>query len=108
VEEAFDASIGLEVSRERGLPVLPIGDSPALFRVDGELADPVRIFLKASSLPLVSSNSCLATASAVFALTSSSKSASAGTGCWLSVARIPWVFRLLDRFEKDGGVEDRF
>src|SRR5690348_3126498 len=54
--------------------------------VAGGVWTPMAFFML-SNLFLISSISCLAIASAVFALTSSSRSASLSTGAWFSVAR---------------------
>ena len=60
------------------------------------------IFRNASNLPFASSSSCLATASDVFAFTSSNSRLSSEAGLLFSVERTFWRPRLLDRLLKTG------
>jgi len=63
-------------------------DSEVLLRgTPGVFIGPLRIFLRVSNFCFVSSSSCFATASAVFELTSSRRSASFVAGSWFVVEK---------------------
>jgi len=99
---AFAASAAFPLTANETAGVLGLARCPV--PVDAGDGEPATSLRRASSLPLTSSNSCRATASAVFAVTSSCSNDSSLAGLWSSVERIVCMLRLLLRFAK-GGVD---